>query len=111
MQIIQKSDGLDERQIFKLTRGDCQKMKDCVGVQFDVAEYVLYTDTDKKTGEERELLILVTPEGESYGTNSATVIKTFLDMLDTFTLPISDIVITKKRNDRSGRDYCNIVLV
>ena len=111
MQIIRKSDGLNERQLFQLTQGGATaKIKDSEGRQFDAAEYVYYIDKDKKTKEDREMLVIVTSNGDSIATNSATVINSFMAMLDMFPLPIADIKIIKDTNPKTEREYFNIVL-
>lgn len=111
MQIIGKSEGLNERQVFQLTQGGASvKIKDSEGRRFDAVEYIHYIDKDKKTKEDREMLVIVTADGDSIATNSATVINSFMAMLDAFPLPITDIEVIKDTNPKTEREYFNIVL-
>lgn len=111
MQIISKSEGLNERQLFQLTQGGAScKVKESEGRTFDIVDYVYYIDKDKKTKEDREMLVMVTADGDSIATNSATVITSFLAMLDVFPLPIADVQIVKDTNQKSGREFFNIIL-
>ena len=108
MKIIEKSSGLTDRQVFTITHGNnLVKLSDNDGRQFDVVEYILYSDADPKTGEERELLALVTNDGDILSTNSATVIRTFRDMLESFTIPLTDIVI-ESGTSKNGRTFYDI---
>lgn len=108
MKIIEKSSGLTDRQVFTITHGNnLVKLSDNDGRQFDVVEYILYSDADPKTGEERELLALVTNDGDILSTNSATVIRTFRDMLESFTMPLTDIVI-ESGTSKNGRTFYDI---
>ena len=108
MKIIEKSAGLNERQVFTITHGNnLVKLSDNDGRQFDIVEYILYSDADPKTGEERELLALVTNDGDILSTNSATVIRTFRDMLEQFELPIKDVVI-ESGTSKNGRTFYDI---
>ena len=112
MKIISKSDNISERQLFQLTEGGTSsKLKDSVGRQFDAVGYVHYTDSDRKNGEEREMLIIITADGDSLATNSSTVIRTFKKMLDCVPLPISDIEITSDINQKTGREFLNLMLI
>lgn len=110
MTIISKSERLSERQIFQLTKsGNLAKVKDNVGRRFDIVDYVLYTDVNTKTGEEIELLAVITDDGDALATNSKTVIRSFKDMIDVFPLPITDVEIVSSVS-KNGRDFYNIIL-
>ena len=107
MNIIEKSSGLTDRQVFNITHGGgLANVKDCDGRTFDILEYILYSDADRKSGVERELLAFVTNDGDIMCTNSATVIGTFRDMREQFTLPIENVQIIsgQSKNDRTFYD-------
>lgn len=109
MQIISKSAGLNERQVFQVTQnGTAQKVKENNGRTFDVVEYVLYKDA-LEGEEERELVALVTSDGDVIASNSPTVIRQFKKMLDTFTLPITNVQI-QQGTSKNGRAYYNLIL-
>ena len=81
MKITQSSKNLTTVDIYRLTKSpNTQKMSDCVGQRIEVKAWCIYEDADKKTGDIKTILTLSTPEGETFGTNSATFISDFLDM-------------------------------
>ena len=85
MEIIKSSANLTTVQIYRLTRSPkTQKVSECVGQRLEIEAWCVYQDVDKKTGEMKEVLTLVTPEGEVFGTNSPTFIESFLDMWEMF---------------------------
>lgn len=75
---------LSNKQKYALTMSPkTQKMKDAKGTVLEIAAWAVYTDTDKE-GEERQVLSILTPEGETYATNSATFADDFGKMLEVF---------------------------
>ena len=75
---------LNNKQKYALTMSPrTQKMKDAKGTVLEVAAWCVYTDVDKE-GEERQVLSILTPEGETYATNSATFADDFGRMLEVF---------------------------
>ena len=111
MEIISASAGMDGGKIFQLTQGSAdRRVKDSEGMRFTIADYVLYTDEDKATGEVRKKLIIVTADGDSIATNSATAINTFTAMLACFPLPIPDVEVVRDTNPRTGRTFFNFKL-
>lgn len=110
MTIIEKSAGLTDRQVFTITHGSgLVNVKDCDGRTFDVVEYILYADTDRKTGDARELLAIVTNDGDILCTNSATVISTFRDIREQFALPVENVQIMSGVS-KNGRTFYDLVL-
>ena len=78
-------ENLTNRQKYDLCMSpNTQKMSDQKGQRLEFSAYALYEDVDKKTGEVKEILTLQTPEGETYGTNSATFRSDFFSMVDLF---------------------------
>lgn len=112
MKIIEKSNGLTDRKLFKMTQGKgLTKVSDCDGRQFDIVDYVIYTDSNSRTGEEQELLAFSTETGEILSTNSATVIRSFRAMIEAFeTLPITGVCVLSGQS-KNGRTYYDIDLV
>lgn len=72
-------------QIYKLTMDSKGgKMSDAAGQILDIAAWALYEDADTKTGEMREVLSILTVQGDVVSTISATFKKDFLKMVDVF---------------------------
>ena len=110
MEILNKSEGITERRAYKLTHdGDCREVQKSAGAQFDVTAFIYFIKPDKN-GDNREHLILITEEGESFVTQSPSVIRSFFDMMDTFGLPLKDVEIVKETNKKNGREFFNLVL-
>ena len=85
MKITHPSKILSTAEIYRLTKSpNTKKMSDCVGQRIEVKDWCVYEDADKKTGETKTILTLSTPDGETFGTNSATFISDFLDMWELF---------------------------
>ena len=62
---------------------ETQKMKDAVDSRLEIKAWCLYEDTNKD-GELQEILAVLTPENETFATNSQTFIRDFLRMVDLF---------------------------
>lgn len=75
----------DKRTIYNLTMSPkMRQMRTLKGAILEIAAWAIYEDVDQKTGEVRPILSIQTPEGEVYGTNSATMQTDFLRMVDVF---------------------------
>lgn len=110
MEILNKSEGITERQAYRLTHdGNCRRVKDNTGAQFDVHSFIHFIKPDKD-GKDREHLIMITEEDEAFVTQSDTVIRSFFDMMNTFGLPLQNVEIVEKENQKSGRIFYNLVL-
>ena len=109
MIIIESSANIDKRAMFKLTQnGNLEKVKDHDGEQFTISEYVIFEDVNSE-GKTQEVLAFITTDGEAFGSNSPTVIKSFRKMLEVFDLPIEDVKIVSGES-KHGTRYFNIVL-
>ena len=53
---------------------------------------------------------MITETDEAFVTQSDTVIRSFFDMMDTFGLPLKDVEIVEKENQKNGRTFYNLVL-
>ena len=110
MEILNKSEGISERQAYRMTHdGDCRNVKDNAGAEFDVHGFIHFIKPDKDN-KDREHLIMITEEGEAFVTQSDTVIRSFFDMMDTFGLPLQNVEIVEKENQKNGRIFYNLVL-
>lgn len=84
MKIITKSGDLTSKELYDLTLSpNVQKMKDCIGQTIEVKAWVLYEDVNSKE-ETQEILSIVSPDGEIFGTNSGTFKKDFATMISFF---------------------------
>ena len=108
--IIEKSANLDARQTFKMMTGsDLTKISDCNGREFDIDAYVIYSDLNQRSGEEQEILTFATSDGDVICTNSGTVIRKFRTMLESFELPIRDVIVISGTS-KGGRTYYDLDL-
>ena len=96
---------LSNREIYALTTSPkTRKMKDAKGTVLEVAAWAIYTDADKD-GNERTVLSILTPEGESYATNSNTFIADFGKMVDVFGPGDLSAVEVCSGVSKNGREY------
>ena len=71
--------------IYNLTMSPKMKqMRTLKGSRVEIAAWCIYEDTNAKTGDLQPILSIQTPEGEVFGTNSATMLADFLRMVDVF---------------------------
>lgn len=56
------------------------KMSDLDGQTVEPKEWALYEDVDKTSGEVKEVLTVLMPDGNVYGTISRTFIESFVDL-------------------------------
>ena len=75
---------LSNKKVYDLTLSPkIQKMSENEGTILEVAAYCFYEDEDSD-GKSRKLLSVLTPEGESFATNSSTFMEDFQRMIDVF---------------------------
>ena len=86
-----------------------QKMKDAKGSVLEISAWCHYTDA-ASNGEEREILAVLTPDGESFATNSATFVKDFLKMVDLFGDELRSIEVISGTS-KTGREYITCAYV
>lgn len=97
-------ENLTKAQMYKLTMSpETGKMKDAVGTVLEIAAWALYTDGDGD--QERDVLAILTPEGETYGTNSSTFQGDFADMADLFGAGGVDKIRVISGTSKAGRQY------
>lgn len=112
MKIINVSKELNVKERYKLTMDPAvQKMKSAVGSRIDIAAYALYEDEDKD-GNPQEILSILTPEGETFATNSPTFKRDFFKMVDVFgeageTLEAVAVI---SGNSKNGREFITCTL-
>ena len=75
---------LSNKKLYDLTLSPkIQKMSENAGAVLEVAAYCFYEDEDND-GRSRALLSVLTPEGESFATNSPTFMDDFSRTIDMF---------------------------
>lgn len=82
-----------------------RNMKELKGTSLDVEAWCKYEDVDAKTGELRPILSIMTPEGEVFGTNSATFIDDFEKMVELFGSDGVDAVEIISGTSKAGREF------
>ena len=96
---------ISNKQLYNLTMSPkTQKMKDAMGTIIEVTAYCIYEDTDKN-GEVRTVLAILTPEGETFATNSATFQADFDRMIDMFGPAGVTAVEVISGYSKAGREY------
>jgi hypothetical protein len=102
-------ENLNLKQAYTLTRSpENRNMKTLEGATFNVAAYALYEDANAK-GEEQEILTILTSEGDTFSTISATFKRDFaaiVDMVDQYDADITTVDIEVIGGEsKSGRHY------
>ena len=99
-----------KKQRYDLTSNPtAQKMSTCEGQVLDVAAWCRYMDANGQTGEATELFSVMTPEGETYTTNSATVMREFDRMVDLFGPDGVTAIEVTSGTSKNGRKFFTIV--
>lgn len=101
---------LDKRASYKLMNSnETKKMSDADGSILEVVAWVIYSDTDNKTGDEKKVISLQTTDGEIFGTISETFIREFEKIAEHFGNDVGDIKVISGTS-KSGRTFitCDI---
>lgn len=113
MKILANEKERTVKQLYDLTRNpETQKMRDHAGEIIEVADWLIYQDVNND-GKETTILSIVTPEGEIFGTNSATFMREFaaiVDMCHQCGTEINAVKISEGTS-KSGRTFITAVLV
>ena len=84
MEILKKSKELTTEEMYYLTMSpETQKMSDNIGQVVDIEAWIIYQDVNKD-GDMQKILSILTPEGETLATNSATFMGDFERLMDLF---------------------------
>ena len=82
-----------------------RNMKELKGSTLEVSAWCKYEDVDAKTEELRPILSIMTPEGEVFGTNSATFIDDFEKMVALFGPGGVDAIEVLSGTSKAGREF------
>lgn len=111
MEIIKMyPEDMDRRTSFKIMNSnETSKMSDAEGSVLDVKAWVIYNDTDEKTGEIKKVVSLMTDDGEIFGTISNTFIREFEKIADHFGNDVGSIKVISGTS-KAGRTFitCDI---
>ena len=97
-------EALSNKQKYQLTMSPkTRKMKDAKGTVLEISAWCVYVDVDKE-GEERQVLSILTPEGETYATNSPTFADDFGKMCEVFGAELTAIEVISGMS-KAGREF------
>lgn len=83
MKIIKTSRELNANLKYKLlTSDDSKPIEEALGMQINVDALILYTDTDRRSGEERTFVKIADQDGEVYSTGGSVIVKQITKALD-----------------------------
>ena len=105
MEIIKKSrEDLNKKELYNMIDNpDISKMSGLAGEDVDVIDWVMYRSVSISTGEEHDVLSIVTSTG-TYATNSPTFIEAFTRIVECFENDFSKIKIFENKSKR-GRNF------
>lgn len=106
MNIIKAEREFTKEELYKLTHNRSTSLKDLVGQELIVTDWMFYADENQRR-EQVEVLVLVTDAGYA-STISQTLIREFLDIADTFSMPVKILIVGGKT--KNGRDYISCEL-
>ena len=96
---------LDQRTIYKMMKSpEVKKMSDADGSVLEVAAWIVYSDTDSRTGETREILTIQTTDGELFATVSGVFQREFKDITKYFGDDVGMIKVTSGKS-KAGRQF------
>lgn len=112
MTIINSSKKFTAKETYAMTKNaTITKMTAHKGEIFEVRDWCLYEDVDRN-GEVREILSIMTAEGDVIATNSDTFKREFMDMVDMFAAagePLAPIAVVSG-TAKSGREFITCAL-
>ena len=107
--IINKSRELSNQELYFLTMSPkADSVKNHIGERFDVSAWLVFEDVDKKSGEVRPVLSVLTPENEVVSSVSPTFQRDFMEMAELFNNDFSFEVISGK--SKAGREFVTCAL-
>lgn len=107
--ITNKSRELSNQELYLLTMSPkAESVKKHVGERIDVSAWVVFEDTDKKTGEIHNVLSVLTPDNEVVSSISPTFQADFMDMAELFHNDFAFEVISG--TSKAGREFVTCAL-
>ena len=110
--VIMKTPGISEKELFRMMQGKNEGLKKVVGDIFDVVECAEIEKPDKD-GELIRVIFLVLEDGRTVGSNSTTVRNTFESMVEVFGLPSPEkpwtgVTVVSTENKSGSRTYLDL---
>ena len=110
MKILESNGNLTAAEQYYLTVApNIQKMSSVKGQTLDVDKWCIYTDVNDKTGEEFELVSIMTPEREVFATNSKTFVQTFRQIVEIFGTDGFNRITVGTGISKAGRDFVTAI--
>lgn len=107
MEKLNGSKNLDKKLTYKLTH-QTKSMTELKGSVITPEAWLLFTDVDFKTGEEKEV-VSIAVEGVAYSTISATFIREFKDIVEAFDEDMPDLKVEAGRS-KNNREFITITI-
>lgn len=96
---------MSKKTVYQLTMSpETRKMKDAKGTKLEVSAWCQYRDTDQE-GNDRDVLAILTPEGETYASNSPTFADDFFRMVELFGPDGVDAIKVISGTSKAGREF------
>lgn len=110
MTILESKGNLTAAEQYYLTVApNIQKISTLKGQTLDVDKWCIYTNVNEKTGEEFELLSIMTPEREVFATNSKTFIQDFRKIVEIFGTDGINRVTVGSGTSKAGREFVRAI--
>ena len=107
--ITNKSRELTKQELYFLTMSPkADSVKNHIGERIDVSAWAVFEDADKKTGEVRNVLSVLTPDNEVLCSVSPTFQSDFLDMAELFQNDFAFEIISGE--SKAGREFVTCAL-
>lgn len=101
---------IEKRELVKMIKSpNTHKVSDMDGAVITIEKWVIFEDTDQKTGEVKKVLVLKTIDDELVGTISPTFINEFESYVDIIGDDLGSIQIVTGES-KAGRKYVTMAL-
>lgn len=106
MAILESKGNMTAAEQYYMTEApNIQKMRTVKGQTLDVDKWCIYTDVNDKTGEEFELVSIMTPEREVFATNSKTFVQSFRKIVEIFGTDGFNRITVSSGMSKAGREF------
>lgn len=107
VKITNKSQEFTSLEVYKMTKSHklntLKNLED--GAKLEVSGFMTWEDVNEETGEETELLSLITTDGTAYVTQSDTFTRDFFDIVEIFEHNFPIVVEHGIGKSKAGREY------
>lgn len=115
MKILKSDRNYNVRELYYFTKNaTVEKMSDVKGEVLEMDGYVLYDDATEDNDKEKKILCVKTKDGRYYGTNSATFIRAFMEIVELFETCEDDqftaFGVVPGTNAKNGREFITCCL-